>query len=165
MTAKMWSAAWRHDGRKFSSIHEVNDSMVGKGPHLGVSAGRCTPPTVSDGYEVCVHHSQSSRRGGGSRSPMRPILSCASRGEAQKVATLLRRCCAAWMAEGLERYDEINRRIGAVARNLGYREDHRSVWHRSGDWLDTESHTPGQTWRETGRYENAVAIWADGGGR
>jgi hypothetical protein len=153
-----WHAAWRWDGRKFATIYHVNKTMDGKGPHLGVSAGSCSQPCICDGYEVCVHHSDR-----GSRTPMRPILSCESRDEAVKVARLLRRCCEAWMAEGvvrLENYGEIDRRIREVAKRLGYRKDHRSVWHRSGNWLDTPSTTEGKTWRETGRYEDAVSVWS-----
>lgn len=157
MSDKKWRSAWRYDGKRFDTIHDVMRTMRHRGPHIGVSAHTCSTPTISDGYEVCVHVMED-----GSRCPMRPILSCASLPEALKVSHMLRRACEVWMMEGLgglDDYDEIDRRIAAIATRLGYRADHHSVWHKSGAWLDTPSHASGVTWRESGFVETAIALW------
>jgi len=41
----------------------------------------------------------------------------------------------------------------------GFRADHALVWHRSPDWLDSESHEPGKTWRE-GFRPDAIEAWS-----
>ena len=131
-------------------------------PHLDqgtskvlISARPCDPPCVCDGWEICVHLFH-----GSGRIPGRPILSARSEEEKMEIVRGLQEALQPLVllafrpADGKEDPEHtpnlIDSLVATWAWGNNFRPDHRVVWPRGPEWLDSASHSPGQTWRTGG---------------